>query len=880
MKKFVPLLFIIFFFPFSHSYSQTNISGIVNLYTRITKIDTNECEDTIWTTGLNGFKVGDTVLIIQIQGANINFSNTSSFGEVTNYDNTGNYEINFIAKTFGNGLLLKHRLIKYYDTHDSARVQLVKIPYYNSANVVGTITCPAWNGTTGGIIAISAGDLTLNNNIDATGKGFRKGQGTASPIELRTKYFYSKPDSGCYKGEGIHIMPLSYIFGKGKNSNGGGGANCVENGGGGGGNVGKGGNGAHSYFYPSYYSIGMRGIGGAALDYTNPSNKIFMGGGGGGGNARYAANASIAPGAPGGGIVIIIANNLNGNGYSIKANGADAINRPRGTGGGGAGGVMLLNVNSFNPSGVNLEAKGGKGGDSHLAGSVKYGPGGGGGGGAICFTSSSLPSGVTIDVSGGLPGISYMTPPPILDNEPGDPGDTLFNVSIAQGTVALLPPIILGPDIHLCQPGTVTLDAGPGYTNYLWSTGETTQSINVTTSGTYWVKGTSTLFASCYSLDTIIVGFHTPPTAYAGKDSMICYGQSIQLTASLGDNYLWSNGNTTNTITVTPSVTTTYTVTVSDIWGCGTTDDVVVFVDKVNVNIGDDDTICRGQSKIIASSVSGGIPPYTYAWSGGGGTNSSITITPLTNVSYKITVTDSYGCKGTDLIIVRVSNPTVNAGTDKSICIQDSTTLAATVSGGYAPISYLWSPGSYTSNSIKVSPPTTTSYTVQITDNVGCTKTDGVLVNVSNPITNISNDTIICYGNNVNLKISVSGGSPPYNYSWSPGNYTTATINVTPLNDTKYFVTITDSYNCKAYDSVQVNISHIITNAGQDDTICIGGSTTLTGNGFGGYTPYSYSWSPGGYNNPSIIVSPSTTTTYTFNLTDSVGCTVSDNVIV
>ncbi len=229
-----------------------------------------------------------------------------------------------------------------------------------------------------------------------------------------------------------------YLCGRGNLANAGGGGNAQESGGGGGGNGSAGGNGGNDAL-----DTANGGIGGRALSYSNSVRRVFMGGSGGcpGPNDED----KFLAGSNGGGIILIRANQINGNGHSILANGVDEPIDSSASlfpgGGGGAGGVVLLDVGSYSSS-VTVQANGGKGGDTRL--SCTAGPGGGGGGGCIWFSgSSSTPTNVTRSVNGGASGVVVKFPgdstPACLGSAhgatAGSNGVILTNYAIPEGTI-------------------------------------------------------------------------------------------------------------------------------------------------------------------------------------------------------------------------------------------------------------------------------------------------------------------------------------------------------------------------------------------------------------------------------------------------------------
>lgn len=132
----------------------------------------NPCDNKLTVEDASTFNVGDTVLLIQMKGVVIDSTNTAAFGTITSYKNSGNYEFNYVKSKSGNIIELTNALTRQYDI-PFGKVQLVRVPYYTSANVSGTLTCLPWDGSKGGVLAVNVRDtLELNADIDVTGKGF------------------------------------------------------------------------------------------------------------------------------------------------------------------------------------------------------------------------------------------------------------------------------------------------------------------------------------------------------------------------------------------------------------------------------------------------------------------------------------------------------------------------------------------------------------------------------------------------------------------------------------------------------------------------------------------------------------------------------------
>lgn len=323
----------------------------------------------------------------------------------------------------------------------------------------------------------------------------------------------------------------------------------------------------------------------------------------------------------------------------------------------------------------------------------------------------------------------------------------------------------------------------------------------------------------------------------AGTDQSICAGQSVTLSASGGSSYSWNNG-VQNGVPFTPSATTTYTVTGTSSGGCSGTDNVTVTVKPLpTISAGPDQTICAGQSVILAGS--GGT---TYSWSNS--VQNGLAFFPTATQTYTVTGTGSNGCTNTDQVQVTVnSTPNVNAGNDISVCAGQSVTLTAT-----GATNLTWTGG--IQNTTPFTPTTTNTYIVTGNNSSGCSDKDTVVVTVLPiPIINAGNDTSVCSGTNVLL--SASGG---VSYQWDNSVPNGTSVLVTQTST--FTVTGMSSNNCSATDSKIVTLlPGVSVFAGNDTTICRGSSIVLNGTGSG-----TLSWNNNLVNGSTQF--PVTTTTY------------------
>ncbi|MDI6791649.1 MAG: PKD domain-containing protein [bacterium] len=398
--------------------------------------------------------------------------------------------------------------------------------------------------------------------------------------------------------------------------------------------------------------------------------------------------------------------------------------------------------------------------------------------------------------------------------------------------------------------------------------------------------------------------------ANAGADISVCSGSCTTLNGQASGGilpyiYSWSpatglDHSDSPTPNACPTTTTTYTLTVTDNKGCTDSDQVVVTVNlPPTANVGSDVTVCSGTCTALSGSATGGTAPYTYSWSPTTGLDYTDSPTPNacpdTTTTYTLTVTDNNGCPAVDEVVITVNElPTANAGSDVTVCSGTCTALSGSATGGTGPYTYAWRPAAGLSNPNIANPtacPTaTTTYTLTVTDNKGCTDSDQVVVTVNLPPTvDAGADVSVCFGSCTTLTGSVSGGTSPYSCSWNPAtgldNPNTFATNACPDTTTTYTLTVTDNNGCTDTDQVVVTVNMSPTvDAGADVSVCFGSCITLTGSASGGSSPYSYSWSPAtGLDNPNTFAAnacPDTTTTYTLTVTDNNGCPADDQVVI
>ncbi|MBE7508907.1 MAG: gliding motility-associated C-terminal domain-containing protein [Bacteroidia bacterium] len=400
---------------------------------------------------------------------------------------------------------------------------------------------------------------------------------------------------------------------------------------------------------------------------------------------------------------------------------------------------------------------------------------------------------------------------------------------------------------NLCPGGSVDLEANAG-NSYLWSTGETTQTITVSTAGTYIVTVYET--PTCFASDTISVTVAAPTASISGVTT-ICSGQATTLTATAGNSYIWSNGATSQSITV--SSATTYTVTVTYPGGCTASASVAVTANtNPTPSITGNNSICQGQSSTLSAGS------YTsYQWSTG---STSANISANTSGIYTVTVTDANGCTGSTTFNLTVNpNPSPAITGTTAFCQGANSTLSA--GGGYA--SYLWSTGAVTPT---LNVTTGGTYSVTVTNAYGCSASASLPITVySLPAPVINGPAGICPGASAALTTGSFAA-----YVWSTGS-NTQTIN-TNVPGT-YAVTVTDANGC--IDSVSytlaayTNPTPVITGTA---AICQNQSSLLDAGSF-----TSYNWSTGA---STQTISVTQSGTYSVTVTNSNGCSAAASFAV
>jgi uncharacterized protein (UPF0333 family) len=396
-----------------------------------------------------------------------------------------------------------------------------------------------------------------------------------------------------------------------------------------------------------------------------------------------------------------------------------------------------------------------------------------------------------------------------------------------------------------------TLGGTPPYT-YHWSNGATTADLTGLCAGLYELTVTDAHSCDARSFRTITqpdvlvinpVGVITPALCYGGS------GGSIEITVTGGTlpySFLWSNNATTQNISGLEAGC--YTVTVTDANDCSDTETFCVGQPDAIAAIGVvTDVSCKGDCNglITLTSVTGGTPPYAFAWSNFATTQNA---SGLCEGTYTVTITDSHSCEFVGSWTVGAPEVlTVTGVPTNSLCFGDCNGMIdITPLGGTSPYTYVWSdPAASTSQD--VTGLCAGDYFVTVTDAHNCTVVESWTVGQPGEVSwQGSTTNVTCFGacNGTITTEFTMGGTPPYTYHWSNG---ATTADLTGLCAGLYELTVTDSHSCDARSFRTITEPAVLAvdpNAGITNVSCYGfqnGAIDITVTG--GTEPYGYLWS-------------------------------------
>ena len=391
-------------------------------------------------------------------------------------------------------------------------------------------------------------------------------------------------------------------------------------------------------------------------------------------------------------------------------------------------------------------------------------------------------------------------------------------------------PVVTVNSGSICNGFSFTMTPA-GSISYTYSSGSSV--VAPTTNTSYTITGENVAGCTAIVENTVTVNSNPVVTVNSGS---ICSGNSFTMVPSGALSYTYSSGSAI----VSPSVTTSYTTTGANSFGCENNVVNTITVSTTPVIVASSGAVCTGGSYTIVPTGA-----LTYTFSSG-----SAVVSPTATSSYSVTGSNIDGCQS-DVVLTVTVNPTLlfsaNSG---SVCLGSTFTMTPTGALTYT----------YSSGTAVVTPTASSSYTIIGENSVGCLGTEICNVTVNSLPTVTVNSGSICSGQSFTI---IPTGANTYTYSGG-SNVVSPTINAT------YTITGTDVNGCvtaiDAISSVTVNANPIV-NATSDFTlICTGEIVTLNASG-----ATSYTWNTG-VTTTSVTDTPTVTTTYTVNGNDVNGC--------
>ncbi|MBO0949954.1 sialate O-acetylesterase [Fibrella forsythiae] len=449
-------------------------------------------------------------------------------------------------------------------------------------------------------------------------------------------------------------------------------------------------------------------------------------------------------------------------------------------------------------------------------------------------------------------------------------GNVYYTPSI---TIAAAPTIQADGPTRFCVTGSVNLTSSTDQ-NFVWNNGQSSKTINVTSSGTYSVsiKDASGCTFTSNAITVSINPLPARPTITTEGSLTSCLGDNTTLSAGPAASYKWSNGETTQRITV--SQTGSYSLIVADENGCQSPASAIVNAtvnprpDPLSINFSGPTTFCAtGSLALNASSAP------VYEWSNG---QTTPTISVNQSGNYTVRTRNSFNCPSAPSNVVAVTvnplpvTPIVSSDRATTFCQGDNTVLTVTNTSASG---YNWNNGSRTP---QLTVTQSGSYSLTISDGNGCVSAPSNVVNIlvnpvpATPQVTASGRTIFCANESVTLT-----SSPEANYEWNSGQ---SSQSITVAQSGSYSIRTRNQFNCFSERSGPINVTvnplpaqPTITNE-RSTTFCQGDNTVLVAS-----PAVAYNWSNG---NQSQRLTISQSGNFSLTVSDANGCVSVPSAIV
>lgn len=451
----------------------------------------------------------------------------------------------------------------------------------------------------------------------------------------------------------------------------------------------------------------------------------------------------------------------------------------------------------------------------------------------------------------------------------------------------------------ICKGESITLTASSNQknTDLVWATdinftqtivpniNDSSTSVNPSSTTTYYIKG---IAPNCnfFDVTSVKVNVHESKIS-VGNDKQICFGDSVQLNVQnlvSGDvlTYSWTpistilSGANTSKPLVKPNAETTYTINVSNQYNCTATDNIVVKVDKIEVDSTLKNITCNGKNDGEISILPiGGTSPYIYLWSN---SKTSSTISNLQEGNYNVIIIDALSCrKEMSFTLVEPTKLESNLVDTLHIPCDGTCNGSVTVvaSGGISPYSYKWSTGK---TSDKISKLCIGKYLVTVSDANKCESYDSfTVVDPSDIIVTTKIDVpLLCKGDcNGAVSVHATFGVLDYNHYWSNDEKSNM---ISSLCSGWYYDTLVDGMGCVRPMSIflpeptALNVS-----TSYDSILCNGNKTNIFTTVSGATPNYSYKWNN---NETNSSISNVGAGTYSLTISDNNNCDTTLTILI
>lgn len=410
--------------------------------------------------------------------------------------------------------------------------------------------------------------------------------------------------------------------------------------------------------------------------------------------------------------------------------------------------------------------------------------------------------------------------------------------------------------------------------SYIWNgSTSTADSLDNLVAGVY--KFTISDSKGCLKSDSITITQKGFPSISFSTTSSVCSLPNGSVTTNvIGGvspySYSWSNSSSNpNLANVLSGI---YDLTVTDNANCTVSSQVSLTNRGItSVTLNTQQPKCNINNGKIHSVINNAVLPVTYTWSNAQNLDSIVNLSPGT---YSLTVTDSLNCTVTsNSILVNQRSPELSLASVKANCNINNGKVFSIVNFGTAPFSYIWSNTSPAANITNLDSGT---YTVEVTDALGCKDTASSYVNRTSML-NVSSTQVksVCSKANGSISLSISGGSPAYSINWSNGETTTTISNKLPQT---YTVSVTDIDMCQVVSNINLlDYSKPIIIPKIVDAICSKNNGSVKAEIVGGTKPFNFLWSNGATIDSISSLAPGY---YTLKVTDSMGCIDTNKVTI